>query len=58
MKKSKSAPKDAKGAAPSLLTDARIKALGDWRGDHRRLVSAKRVTHIGSSLEALAYASV
>jgi len=34
MKKSNDAPKPAKGAAsPSRLIDARIKALGDWRGE-------------------------
>jgi hypothetical protein len=34
MKKSKTAPKDAKGgASPSRLIDARIKELGDWRGE-------------------------
>jgi hypothetical protein len=33
MKKSKTALKEAKGeASPSRLIDARIKALGDWRG--------------------------
>jgi hypothetical protein len=34
MKKSKSGPKEAKGGeAPTRLIDARIKALGDWRGE-------------------------
>jgi len=34
MKKTKSASKEAKGAAsPSRLIDAKIKALGDWRGE-------------------------
>ena len=34
MKKSKTALKEAKGeASPSRLIDARIKALGDWRGE-------------------------
>jgi hypothetical protein len=34
MKKTKPAPKNAKGAdSPSRLIDARIKALGDWRGE-------------------------
>jgi hypothetical protein len=34
MKKSKIAPKEAKGeASASRLIDARIKALGDWRGE-------------------------
>jgi hypothetical protein len=34
VKKSKSAPKEAKGeASPSKLIDAKIKALGDWRGE-------------------------
>jgi hypothetical protein len=34
MKKSKSPPKGEKGAAsPSHLIDARIAALGDWRGE-------------------------
>ena len=34
MKKSKSAPEEAKdGAPPSQLIDARIKELGDWRGE-------------------------
>ncbi|GAM99916.1 hypothetical protein U91I_03573 [alpha proteobacterium U9-1i] len=33
-KKSKSAPKQAKGApSPAKLIDARIKELGDWRGE-------------------------
>jgi hypothetical protein len=33
-KKAKTAPKEAKGAAsPSALIDARIVALGDWRGE-------------------------
>jgi hypothetical protein len=34
MKKSKTAPKEAKGpTSPSQLIDARIKELGDWRGE-------------------------
>ena len=34
MKKSKSAATEAKsGASPSKLIDARIKELGDWRGE-------------------------
>jgi hypothetical protein len=34
MKKGKSVAKEAKGAdSPSRLIDAKIKALGDWRGD-------------------------
>lgn len=34
MKKTKSASKEAKGGdSPSALIDARIKALGDWRGE-------------------------
>src|SRR5688572_28073788 len=34
MKKSKTASKEARGeASPSRLIDARIKALGDWRGE-------------------------
>jgi hypothetical protein len=34
MKKSRSAPKEAKGGdSPSRLIDARIKALNDWRGE-------------------------
>jgi len=34
MKKTKSVSKEAKGAAsPSRLIDARIKELGDWRGE-------------------------
>jgi hypothetical protein len=34
MKKSKTAPKQGKdGASPSRLIDARIKELGDWRGE-------------------------
>ena len=34
MKKRKSGSKEAKGAdSPSQLIDARIKALGDWRGE-------------------------
>jgi hypothetical protein len=34
MKKRKSGSKEAKGgASPSRLIDARIKALGDWRGE-------------------------
>ena len=33
MKKSKSGSKEAKGASPSRLIDARIKELGDWRGE-------------------------
>jgi hypothetical protein len=33
MKKTKSASKEAKGDSPSALIDARIKALGDWRGE-------------------------
>ena len=33
MKKSKSRSKEAKGASPSRLIDARIKELGDWRGE-------------------------
>jgi hypothetical protein len=34
MKKSKSAPNEGKGGAPpSRLIDARIKELGDWRGE-------------------------
>ena len=34
MNKSKSAPKEGEGAAsPSQLVDARIKKLGDWRGE-------------------------
>ena len=34
MKKTKSASKEAKGgASPSQLIDARIAALGDWRGE-------------------------
>ena len=34
LKKTKSASKDAKGGdSPSALIDARIKALGDWRGE-------------------------
>ena len=34
MKKSKSAAKEAKGGdSPSQLIDARIKELGDWRGE-------------------------
>ena len=34
MKKTKSGAKDKKGgASPSQLIDARIKALGDWRGE-------------------------
>jgi hypothetical protein len=34
MKKSKTGPKEAKGAAsPSHLIDARVAALGDWRGE-------------------------
>ena len=34
MKKTKSASKDAKGGnSPSRLIDARIKELGDWRGE-------------------------
>ena len=34
MKKSKTALKEAKGeASPSRLIDARIKSLGDWRGE-------------------------
>ena len=34
MKKSKSGPKEAKGAdSPSRLIDARITKLGDWRGE-------------------------
>jgi hypothetical protein len=34
MNKSKTASKEAKGgASPSRLIDARIKALGDWRGE-------------------------
>src|SRR5262249_51850761 len=32
-KKSESGSKNAKGASPSALIDARIKELGDWRGD-------------------------
>src|SRR5436309_4553530 len=33
MKTTKSAPKQAKGDSPSRLIDARIKELGDWRGE-------------------------
>jgi hypothetical protein len=34
MKKSKSASKEAKGgSSPSRLIDARVKELGDWRGE-------------------------
>src|SRR6476620_791398 len=33
MNKSKSVPKEAKGASPSQLIDARIKELADWRGE-------------------------
>jgi len=33
MKKTKSAPKEGKGDSPSRLIDARIAALGDWRGE-------------------------
>jgi hypothetical protein len=33
MKKTKSAAKEAKADSPSRLIDARIKKLGDWRGD-------------------------
>jgi hypothetical protein len=33
MKKSKTGPKEAKGAASPHLIDARIAALGDWRGE-------------------------
>jgi hypothetical protein len=33
MKKGKSVPQEAKGASPARLIDAKIKALGDWRGD-------------------------
>ena len=32
-KKSKSGAKDGKGNSPSRLIDARIKELGDWRGE-------------------------
>jgi hypothetical protein len=39
MKKRKSAPKKAKGEnSPARLIDARIKALGDWRGETLRRV--------------------
>jgi hypothetical protein len=45
MKKRKSGPKEAKGgASPSQLIDARIKKLGDWRGETlarvRKLIKA------------------
>jgi hypothetical protein len=33
VKKSKSGAKEGSGDAPSKLIDARIKELGDWRGD-------------------------
>jgi hypothetical protein len=33
MKKSKSGAKEGKGNSPSRLIDARIKELGDWRGE-------------------------
>ena len=33
MKKSRSGAKEASGEAPSKLIDARIKELGDWRGE-------------------------
>jgi hypothetical protein len=33
MKKAKSAKAEPAGASPSRLIDARIKALGDWRGE-------------------------
>jgi hypothetical protein len=33
MKTSKSSAKEAKGTSPSQLIDARIAALGDWRGE-------------------------
>jgi hypothetical protein len=33
MKKTKSAKAEQAGASPSRLIDARIKALGDWRGE-------------------------
>jgi hypothetical protein len=33
MKKSKTAPTKTKGTSPSHLIDARVKALGDWRGE-------------------------
>src|SRR3954447_12152411 len=33
MKTTKSAPKQAKADSPSRLIDARIKELGDWRGE-------------------------
>jgi hypothetical protein len=34
MRKTKNSPKEAKGGdSPSRLIDARIKALGDWRGE-------------------------
>jgi hypothetical protein len=33
MKKTKSGAKEGRGASPSHLIDARIKALGDWRGE-------------------------
>src|SRR5262245_55367746 len=32
-KKSNSGPRKARGASPSHLIDARIAALGDWRGE-------------------------
>ena len=44
MKKTKSGPKESEGSdSPSQLIDARIKALGDWRGETlarvRRLIA-------------------
>src|SRR3954462_6159260 len=33
VKKAKTGPKEAKGDSPSRLIDARIKELGDWRGE-------------------------
>src|SRR3954453_624627 len=33
VKKAKTGPKEAKGDSPSVLIDARIKELSDWRGE-------------------------
>jgi hypothetical protein len=44
MKKTKSGAKDAKGGdSPSRLIDARIKELGDWRGE--TLAHVRRLIH-------------
>jgi hypothetical protein len=43
MKISKNASKDTKGgASPSHLIDARIAALGDWRGEMLAVRAARR----------------